>query len=317
MSKESMDIKEGFSATVTRASGADVKPRHYWMGWALIGSLLAAGGYGGHALLSSPSTSSALAEKAGVTETLKHKIGGILNVSQIRGGRVIWQNAFPIPNQIINAGETALRDCFGGTGTPTCTPVQNFKYHGLGTSSAAIAETDTGCTTELTTQYNPDSTRATGTQTNNGANIYRTVATNTVDASATVSRPYGAVALGVASQSTTTTAIAYHWELTIGGTTRAEWYTNNTTTTPVAGVSGIKNFQWVLTGTGAVTQNVVLKGSFDSDGSNPTDLCTLTVSGTAPVVDACPPFTAPFPYLFVTTTVTTGTNASGTGKVGY
>lgn len=97
----------------------------------------------------------------------------------------------------------------------------------------------------------------------------------------------------------------------------ASGVTTNTTTTPVAGISGTKTFQWVLTGTGAVTQNVVLKGSFDSDGSNPTDLCTLTVSGTAPVVDACPPFTAPFPYLFVTTTVTTGTNASGTGKVGY
>ena len=99
--------------------------------------------------------------------------------------------------------------------------------------------------------------------------------------------------------------------------TVASAVTTNTTTTPVAGVSGIKNFQWVVTGTGAVTQTVVLNGSFNSDGSSSTNLCTLTVSGTAPVVDACPPFTAPFPYLFVTTTGTTGTNASGTGKVGY
>lgn len=45
----------------------------------------------------------------------------------------------------------------------------------------------------------------------------------------TTSRIYGAVLLGVASQSSTTTAISYHWELTIGGTTRAEWYTGNTT----------------------------------------------------------------------------------------
>lgn len=104
---------------------------------------------------------------------------------------------------------------------------------------------------------------------------------------------------------------------TISILTVASGVTTNTTTDTVSGVLGTKTFQWVLTGTGAVTQNVVLKGSFDSDGSNPTDLCTLTVSGTAPVVDACPPFTAPFPYLFVTTTVTTGTNASGTGKVGY
>lgn len=51
----------------------------------------------------------------------------------------------------------------------------------------------------------------------------------------TTSRPYGAVMLGVASQSTTTTAIGYHWELTIGGTTHAEWYTCNTTGEVVAG----------------------------------------------------------------------------------
>ena len=99
--------------------------------------------------------------------------------------------------------------------------------------------------------------------------------------------------------------------------TIASGVTTNTTTTPVAGISGTKNFQWVLTGTGAVTQTVVLKGSFDSDGSSSTDLCTITLSGTAPVFDVCAPFTAPFPYLFVTTTNTTGTGASGTGKVGY
>lgn len=99
--------------------------------------------------------------------------------------------------------------------------------------------------------------------------------------------------------------------------TVASGVTTNTSTTPVAGVSGTKNFQWKVTGTGAVTQTVVLKGSFDSDGSNATDLCTITLSGTAPVYDVCAPFTAPFPYMFVTTTSTTGTSASGTGRVGY
>jgi len=99
--------------------------------------------------------------------------------------------------------------------------------------------------------------------------------------------------------------------------TVASGVTTDTSTTPVAGVSGTKNFQWKVTGTGAVTQTVVLKGSFDSDGSNATDLCTITLSGTAPVYDVCAPFTAPFPYMFVTTTSTTGTSASGTGRVGY
>lgn len=87
---------------------------------------------------------------------------------------------------VVNAGETALRDCFGGTGTPTCTAIQAMKYHGIGTGATAAAEGDTTLQTELTTQYNPDSTRATGSQTNNGANIYRTVGTNTVDASAAI-----------------------------------------------------------------------------------------------------------------------------------
>ena len=99
--------------------------------------------------------------------------------------------------------------------------------------------------------------------------------------------------------------------------TIASGVTTNTSSTPVAGVSGTKNFQWRVTGTGAVTQTVVLKGSFDSGGASPTDLCTITLSGTALVHDVCQPFTAPFPYLFVTTTSTTGTGASGTGRIGY
>ena len=104
---------------------------------------------------------------------------------------------------------------------------------------------------------------------------------------------------------------------TISILTVASAVTTDTTTDTVSGVLGTKTFQWVLTGTGAVTQTVVLQGSFNSDGSSSTNLCTITISGTAPVADVCAPFTAPFPYLFVTTTNTTGTGASGTGKVGY
>ena len=93
--------------------------------------------------------------------------------------------------------------------------------------------------------------------------------------------------------------------------------TSNTTTAPVRGVSGVKNFQWKVSGTGAVTQTAVLKGSFDPDGAGSVDLCTVTVSGTAPAYGVSDPFTAPFPYLFVTTSGTSGTGASGTGRVGY
>jgi len=62
-----------------------------------------------------------------------------------------------------------------------------MKYHGIGTSAAAEAVGDTGLTTELTTQYNPDNTRATGTlEEGASANIFKTVATNTVDAGVTI-----------------------------------------------------------------------------------------------------------------------------------
>jgi len=204
MAKEPLNFGEAFTAHVTRkVPSVKPQPRHYWIGWTLILALLGGGAYGiwgGH-------KQSTLEEKPGFKEMLGHKFGGVLYYDIIRaqinlpkewdiaaqaGGMITGHKRYeqthfgPINNNIPNAAETALRDCLGGTGTPTCTVAQAWKYHGLGTSATAVAETDTGCTTELTTQYNPDSTRATGSQTNNGANIYRTVGTNTVDGAATV-----------------------------------------------------------------------------------------------------------------------------------
>jgi hypothetical protein len=49
------------------------------------------------------------------------------------------------------------------------------------------------------------------------------------------SKHYGAVMLSVNGTATTTTGVAYHWELMIGGVTRAEWYTVNTTSEAVIG----------------------------------------------------------------------------------
>lgn len=180
MAKETMKLGEGFSASVIRVT-SDVKPRHRVMGYGALLALLSALAYflTGHSI-----PGQTMQEKPGIIESLGTKIGGKVSIDHVRAGAIIGH--WDLPNQVVNAGETALRDCFGGTGTPTCTVLSAFKYHGLGTSSAAIAETDTGCTTELTTQYAVDNTRPTGSQTNNGANIYRTVGTNTVDASATV-----------------------------------------------------------------------------------------------------------------------------------
>jgi len=78
------------------------------------------------------------------------------------------------------------------------TEVENFKYHGIGTGTNAEASSDTALQTELTTQYSPDNTRATGTQGEGASgNIYRTVGTVTVDASATITEH------GVLSQAAT------------------------------------------------------------------------------------------------------------------
>lgn len=61
------------------------------------------------------------------------------------------------------------------------TELENMKFHGMGTGTNAEAAGDSALQTELTTQYNPDNTRATGTTTESASNIYRTVGTNTID----------------------------------------------------------------------------------------------------------------------------------------
>lgn len=85
------------------------------------------------------------------------------------------------PNLITNSGEAFLVDAWQNT-----VELEIMKYHGLGTGNTAAAEGDTALQTELTTQYNPDSTRATGSLTEASASVFRTVGTNTVDASAAV-----------------------------------------------------------------------------------------------------------------------------------
>lgn len=218
MSNEQQHFGEEVTVSVTRAEPKKSDPkqgnepivvqtRHTVMAWVLILGALFSAGYGTYRLIANKSGEPVShVEKMGLGESMQHQLvkkpafGGVLYYDIIRsqlnkkftdslipGFLHHEQTHFgPIPNTIVTVGKTALRDCFGGTGTPTCTPVQAFKYHGIGTNSTAVTASDTGCGTELTTQYNPDNTRATGSQTNNGANVYRTIATNTVDASATI-----------------------------------------------------------------------------------------------------------------------------------
>jgi len=77
---------------------------------------------------------------------------------------------------VTNAGVAFLVDALQNLTEP-----ENLKFHGLGTGVTAEAVGDTALVTELTTEYNPDNTRATGTTTESAAAVYRTVATNTLD----------------------------------------------------------------------------------------------------------------------------------------
>lgn len=79
---------------------------------------------------------------------------------------------------VTTAGVNFLVDAFQNS-----VELENLKYHALGTGTNAEASGDTALQTELTTQYSTNNTRPTGTTTEGAsANIYRTVATITVDA---------------------------------------------------------------------------------------------------------------------------------------
>jgi hypothetical protein len=78
---------------------------------------------------------------------------------------------------VTDAGVAAIVDAF-----QNAVELENFKFHGFGTGTNNEAAGDTALQTELTTQYATDNTRPTGSQTENGANVYRTVATLDPDA---------------------------------------------------------------------------------------------------------------------------------------
>jgi hypothetical protein len=81
---------------------------------------------------------------------------------------------------VTTAAKTYLAACFTNANEP-----ENFKYHGYGTGTTAAAGGDTALQTELTTQYNPDNTRPTGSQ-SASTNTYTTAATLTPDSGGTI-----------------------------------------------------------------------------------------------------------------------------------
>lgn len=81
---------------------------------------------------------------------------------------------------VTDAGAAYLVDALQNLTEP-----ENFKFHAFGTGGTAEAASQTALVTEETTQYNPDSTRPTGSQTEASAQVYRTVGTYSPDSGGT------------------------------------------------------------------------------------------------------------------------------------
>jgi hypothetical protein len=82
---------------------------------------------------------------------------------------------------VTSAGVAHMVDAWTNT-----VELEALNYHGCGTGNTAENASDTGLITEITTALNPDSTRATGTQTQPSANILQSVGTLTFDDAAAV-----------------------------------------------------------------------------------------------------------------------------------
>lgn len=131
---------------------------------------------------------------------LKHYRGAVYRglkdggaVWDLGSARLVEDYGLVCQRLVTTAGVNFLVDAFQNS-----VELENLKYHGLGTGNTAENASDTALVTELTTEYNPNSTRAAGSTTEGAsANIYRTVGTVTVDASAAV------VEHGVFSQAAT------------------------------------------------------------------------------------------------------------------
>ena len=91
----------------------------------------------------------------------------------------------------------------------------------------------------------------------------------------------------------------------------AQAVTTDTTSATFRLPSGVKSFYGEVAGTGAVTQTQALYGTVYPTAINGVLLGTLTLSGTTRDQAALPPITACFPYYYLITTSTSGTNATG------
>ena len=102
---------------------------------------------------------------------------GALWLEKIRGDGTRLPYGLASLAVVTTAGVGFIVDAFQNS-----VELEAMNFHGFGTGGAAEAVGNTALTTELTTQYATDNTRPTGTQSENGANVYRTVATLDPDA---------------------------------------------------------------------------------------------------------------------------------------
>jgi hypothetical protein len=118
-----------------------------------------------------------LARRAGVAT-----VYGAVYHTILRGSGEVVPLGLASMRLVTTVGVNFIVDAFQGTVEP-----EILRYHGWGTGSVAEAVGDTALGTEMTTQYNPDSTRPTGTLTEGAsANIFRTVATFTPDSGGSI-----------------------------------------------------------------------------------------------------------------------------------
>lgn len=104
---------------------------------------------------------------------------GSLYATVIRSDGEVVHYGLASMRVVTTAGVNFIVDAFQNT-----VELEDMKYHGIGTGNTAEAVGDTALVTEITTEYETNNTRPTGTTTEGAsANIYRTVATNTVDGS--------------------------------------------------------------------------------------------------------------------------------------
>jgi len=102
---------------------------------------------------------------------------GALYVAKIAADGEVTPYGLASLRVVTDTGVGFIVDAFQNT-----VELENMKFHGMGTGGTAESAAQTALVTELTTEYNPNSTRATGTTVEGAtANIYRTVGTNTID----------------------------------------------------------------------------------------------------------------------------------------